>query len=182
MECKITYINPGNRRAFTLVEVMVAMGLSVIIGTAIGLLAFYSARSFVAMTNHTKMTQQSQLALDKMSRDIRQARALTAYATNSLTFQDVNGNNLAYTFDSTARTLVRVRSGVTNLYLTNCDSLQFWIYQHTVISNAFDCYTTAGVSNARVIQVTWTCSSPILGNAKATTDSSESAEFVLRNH
>ena len=182
MECKITYINSRDRKAFTLVEMMVATGLSVMVGTAIALLAFFSSRSFVAMSSYTNMAQQSQLALDKMSRDIRQARALTAYATNSVTFKDINNNSLQYTFDPTARTLIRVSGGVTNQYLANCDSLNFWIYQHTVVSNAFECYVTANLTNARVIQVTWSCSSPILGMQKATTDNSESAEFVLRNH
>ena len=48
-------------------------------------------------------------------------------------------------------------------------------------SNTFDCYDPAYITNARVIQVTWRCSRPILGK-KATTESVQSAKIVLRNH
>src|SRR6185436_2111609 len=108
MECKNSYIKPRGRAAFTLIELMVATALSLVVATAIALLAFFSSRSFVAMTHYTEMGQLSQLALDKMALEIRQAHKLTAYATNSLTFSDVNGNPLQFTYDPTARTLVRV--------------------------------------------------------------------------
>ena len=181
MEYKITSINRG-RSGFTLIELMVAAGLSAVIATAIGLLAFFSSRSFVAMTNYTTLAKQSQLALDKMSKEIRQAKSLTAYATNSITLLDVNNSALRYTFDPGARTLVRVRGGVTNLYLTNCDSMSFWVFQHTVISNTFQCYLPAYVTNSRVVQMTWRCSIPILGMQKANTDNEQSAQIALRNH
>lgn len=179
MECKNTSIS-RRRAGFTLIELMVATALSMVVATAIGLLAFFSSRSFVAMTNYLEMAQFSRLALDKMSMEIRQAGRLTVYATNSLTFQDVNGNPLRFTYDSGSRRLFRISGGVTNTYLTECDALRFWIYQHTVVSNTFDCYAPAYVTNARVIQVNWKCSRPILGT-KATTDSVLSATIVLRN-
>ncbi len=181
MECNATFIRPRDRAAFTLVELLVATALSLVVGTAIATLAYFTSRSFVAMNNYTDMNQRSRLALDKMSEEIRQARTLTAYATNSLTFLDRNGNPLKFTYDATDRTLVRVSGGQTTTYLTDCDALQFWIYQHTVKSNTFNCYDPAYLTNTRVIQVTWKCSRSILGLA-ATTDSAQSAQIVLRNH
>ena len=181
MECKNTYINSRGRAAFTLVELMVATALSLVLGATIAMLAYFSSRSFVAMTHYTEMGQLSQLALDKMSKEIRQARLLTAYSTNSVTLQDVSGNTLRFTYDPTARTLVRSSGGRTNTYLTQCDSLQFKIYQHTAKSNTFDCYDPAYITNARVIQVTWNCSRQILGK-KATTENVQAAKITLRNH
>jgi Tfp pilus assembly protein PilV len=181
MECKNTYINPRGQAAFTLVEVMVAAALSLVIGTAIALVAYYSSRSFVAMSHYTEMGQLSRLALDRMSMEIRQARRLTTYSTNSLTFINADGNPLQFTYNPTARTLVRVSGGKTTTYLKECDALQFWIYQHTMKSNTFDCYDPAYVTNARVIQVVWKCSRPILG-VKATTDNVQSSKIALRNH
>lgn len=180
MECKNTSIDSRRRAAFTLIELMVATALSLVVATAIGLLAFFSSRSFVAMTNYLEMAQFSRLALDKMSMEIRQAGRLTAYTTNSLTFQDVNGNPLRFAYDSGSRRLFRISGGVTNTYLTECDALRFWIYQHTVVSNTFECYTSAFITNARVVRVNWKCSRPILG-IKATTDSVLSATIALRN-
>jgi len=174
----------GSRRqqsAFTLIEVLLASAISLVLAGILAMFFAFSLRSFAAMTNYADMNQRSELALDKMSKDIRQARSLTAYTTNSLTFLDVNNNSLQYAFDSSKGTLVRVSGGVSTTYLTNCDSLSFWIYQHTPISNSFDCYVPGAITNTRVIQVTWHCSRKILGT-KATTESVESATLSLRNH
>ncbi len=151
--------------AFTLVELMVASAL----------------RSFVAMANYTEMNQRSQLALDKMSKEIRQARQLTAFSTNSLTFANADGNPLSFTYTPNTRRLERVSEGQTNTLLSDCDSLQFSIYQHTMKSNSFDCYDVVTVADARVIQMNWKSSRDILGK-KATTESVQSAKIVIRNH
>ena len=181
MECKNTSTRPGRRAAFTLVELMVASSLGLVLMTAVATFSYFSSRSFVTMADYTEMNQQSQYALDKMIKEIRQVRQLTAYATNSLTFLDANTNSLQFTHDATARELRRVSGGQTNTLLTDCDTLQFWIYQHTVISNTFDCYDSANLTNARVIQVTWNCSRNIRGK-KATTDNVQSAKIAIRNH
>ncbi len=172
---------PKRRLAFTLIEVLIASAVSLVLAGILAIFFSFTLRSFAAMTNYADMNQRSQLALDKMSKDIRQARSLTAYSTNSLTFLDANNKTLQYTFDPSKGTLVRVSGGVTTTYLTNCDSLQFWMYQHTPMSNSFNCYVPAAATNARVIQVTWHCSRKILGT-KATTESTESATLSLRNH
>ena len=173
----------GKKRqsAFTLTEVLIASAISLILAGILAVFFAFSLRSFAAMTNYADMNQKSEMALDKMSKDIRQARSLTAYSTNSLTFLDVNNKSLTYTFNTTNGTLVRVSGGVSTTYLTNCDSLQFWIYQHTPISNTFDCYTPSVVANTRVIQMTWHCSRKIMGT-KATTETVESATLSMRNH
>jgi prepilin-type N-terminal cleavage/methylation domain-containing protein len=182
MDCKNTYISARGPAAFTLVELMVAMALSLLVAAAVVMLAYFSSRSFVAMADYTDMNQRSRLALDKMSKDIRQAKLLTSYATNSLTFQDVNGNPLRFTYDPVTRELVRVSGVQTTSYLTNCDSLTFWVYQHTLKPGTFDCYSNVvTLADARVIQVTWICSCSILGT-KATTETMESAQIVMRNH
>jgi prepilin-type N-terminal cleavage/methylation domain-containing protein len=167
--------------AFTLIEVLIASAISLVLASILAIFFSFSLRSFAAMTNYADMNQRSQLALDKMSKDIRQARSLTAYSSNSLTFLDVNNQSLQYTFNPSQGTLARVSGGVTTTYLTNCDSLQFWIYQHTPISNTFDCYNPSVTTNTRVIQMTWHCSRKILGT-KATTETVESATLSLRNH
>ena len=187
MECKNTSTRPGRRDAFTLVELMVASALALVLLTAVATFSYFSSRSFVTMADYTDMNQQSQYALDKMIKEIRQVDQLTACTTNvsgeinSLTFQDANGNSLQFTYDANARELRRVSGGQTNTLLTDCDTLRFWIYQHTMISNTFDCYDPAYVTNARVIQVTWNCSRNIMGK-KATTDNVQSAKIAIRNH
>ena len=181
MECKNTYTSSRGRTAFTLVEMMVASALALVVATAIATLAYFSSRSFMVMANYTNLNQRSQFALDKMSKEIRQARRLTSYSTNSLTFQDANGSPLQFTYNPGARKLVGVSGTNITTYLTECDALKFSIYQHTMKSNTFDCYDPASVASARVIQVNWKCSRLIRGS-KVTTESVQSAKITMRNH
>jgi prepilin-type N-terminal cleavage/methylation domain-containing protein len=173
--------SPIRRRAFTLVEVMVATALAGIALTAMALLSYFTSRSFVAATNYTDMALLSRMALDNMSRAIRQSRQVTAYSTNSITLVDAGGNTVQYTLDPATRTLINVSGGVTNTYLTGCNSLQFWIYQRTPMSNSLTCYTPANVTNAKLVQVTWACSRQIFG-ANVNNEVVESASICLRNH
>ena len=181
MECKNLSIDARRARGFTLVAVMVASAVGVILIAIITSLVFFSARSYVAMSNYTDMGQRSQLALDKMSKEIRQARQLIAYTTNSITLKNFDGTGLAFTYDSQLRTLTRIADGKSTVYLGECDSLYFNVFQHTMKSNTFDCYDPAYLTDARVVQVMWHCSRPILGK-KATTENVQSAKIVLRNH
>jgi len=166
---------------FTLIELMVASSLGLVLATVIALLSFFSTRSFVAMASYTDMNQRSQLALDKMSKEIRQAHSLTAYSKKSLTFANADGVPLSFTYKPSTKQLVRVCGTSTSTLLTDCDSVDFQIYQHTMISNSFDCYNVAEVTNARMIQVNWKNSGKILGK-KATTESVQSAKITIRNH
>lgn len=179
--CIKTHLLNRERSGFTLVEAMFAMATGLVLAAAVAVLYLYSSRSFLALNNYTDMNLLSQLALDKMSKDIRQAKMVTVWTNNSISLTDVNGNALQFTYNPTAKKLVRVSGGVTTTYLTNCDSLNFWIYQHTPISNTFDCYLPANVTNARVVEVTWVTSRTIRGT-KINTESMESAQIAIRNH
>lgn len=181
MECKNTSIDRSRQRGFTLVEITVATGLSTLMAAVMVFLTMFTNRSFVAMDNYTDMDLKNQLALDQISRLIRQARQVTAISTNSLSLLDANGNPLQCIYDPTAKTLTVQASSGTNVYLTICNSLQFWLYQHTPISNTFDCYSSAYPTNARLVQFTWSCSRPLVGT-KVNSETVQSAEVALRNH
>jgi len=166
---------------FTLLEVMVASAIALVVLLVVVSLSWYSGRSFVAVANYVDLDQASQLALDKMSREIRQAHRVTDFSPTSISLLDVDNNPLNFFYDPGARTLGRVSGGQTNVMLTGCDFLQFAKYQHTAISNTFDAYDPAYVTNTRLIQVTWKCSRQILG-AKVNTESVQSAKIALRNN
>ena len=183
MECNGMYIEKRNRGrgAFTLVEVLMAIGISVMVVAAVLALSLFSSRSFVAMTNYTDLGLASQLAMDKFSRELRQACSVTDWRSNSITFLDSNTNSVTFTYDTDRKTLSRSSLGQTNVYLGECDLLQFAIYQHTPISNTFDCYYPAFVTNAKVVQVTWNCSRQTPGVA-ARSDNPQSMKIAIRNH
>ena len=169
----------GKRAGFTLVEMLITTAITLLVAAVISILYFYSSRTFLTLNNYTEMCQRSQLALDKMSKDIRQAKQVTGFTTNGISFTDRDGNSLQFIY--TNGVLNRISGGKTTTYLTNCDSLSFWIYQHTPGSNTFECYAPATLADARVIQITWVCSRSIMGK-KTTTESTESAQIALRNH
>ena len=181
MECKITFTKRRPNAAFTLPEVMVASGLALLALLTLMVLSLYSSHSFAAIANYVNMDQHSQLALDKMSRELRQAHRVTDYSPTSLTFLDANNDSVQFIYDADARSLVRVAGGLTNAYLTDCDSLQFKNGQRTVISNTFDAYPPTYVTDTRLIQVSWICSRKILG-ARLNTESVQSAKIALRNN
>src|SRR5882672_12338236 len=118
MDFKNTFTKNHRRAAYTLVELMVALGLSVLLATVVASLIFFSSRSFATMSNYTEMNQRSQIALDKMSKEIRHASRVTAYNSNSISFIDPEGGKFGFTYDPAKRTLARVSGGQSKIYLT----------------------------------------------------------------
>ena len=171
----------GSQQAFTLMELMVVFALALMAATVLAFFSSFTSRSFVAATNYTDMNLASRRALDQMSMTIRGADLVTAFDTNSITLRDPSNNIIQYAFSPSTRTLNCVSNGQTTAFLTDCDSLQFWLYQRTPKSNTFDCYDPANLYNAKLVQVTWSCSRTILG-AKVNTEMMESAKICMRNH
>jgi hypothetical protein len=178
MDCKIISTK-RSQAAFTLVELAVTCvsGLGLIAGLLSAFL--FSSRSFASLTNYLELDQKTQVALDKMSREIRQVNRLTAYSSTNLTFEDYDLAALQYRYDATAQTLSRIKGGTTETLLTGCDSLRFSIFQRTPNTNTFQPFTTTTATNAKAIELTWNCSRQILGS-KANNESMQSAMIVIR--
>jgi competence protein ComGF len=179
MVCKTTSTKKS-KSAFTLVEMIVTVATGMIVLTALALVFFFSNRSFASLTNYLDLDQKTQVALDKMSREIRQVNQLSSYTSNQLVFEDYDSGKLMYTFDPSLQTLVRKKQGVgSETLLTNCTSLQFSIFQRTPNTNTFQPVTTSTATNAKVIELTWNCSRTILGSS-ANNESMQSAMIVIR--
>ena len=168
----------------TLVEVLVAMGVGSILFVAVGTLAFYSARSFAALSNYVELDNFSRNALDQMSREIRQADALLTGTDHQLVFQVTNPTNgvasqVTFTYDPGTRKLTRTQGGTTTTLLKECDFLKFSIYQRNPIGGTYDQYPTANPATCKLVQMSWICSRNILGK-KANTESVQSAKVVIR--
>lgn len=178
MVCRITFTE-RRRAAFTLLEVVVALSLGLVVLAAILSFFYFSSRSFAAMTNYLDLQQKTQMALDQMSREIRQVTRLTACTSNSVTFQDHDGGALQYTWNAQTKSLTRTKDNATRTLLTGCDSLQFAMFQRTPSNDTFLPYSTASVSSAKLIELRWNCSRTILGT-KANTETIQSAKVVIR--
>jgi prepilin-type N-terminal cleavage/methylation domain-containing protein len=167
------------RGGFTLVEMMVAAAIGVLVTGVAVTLTVFTSRSFVALGNYADLDRSSRLAVDILTDDVRQAKALTSYTTNQLVFQDLTNGTFSYTWDPDARTLTRVYNGASRLLLTRCSSLTFHISQRTP-SNDFGFWPANSVTNAKMIDVSWTCSRPILGQP-VNTESVQTAKIAMRN-
>jgi hypothetical protein len=164
----------------SLIDLLVGTALAGIVLAVLGFLALYGGRSFVAMANYVKLDQYSRNALERMSREIRQCNRLSAWSTNSLTFEDSDGKTLLYSYSSASKQLVRTKDGKQDLrpLLENCTFLQFSIFQRNPISGTYDQYPTATPSTCKLVQLSWICSRSILGGQN--TESVQSAKVVIR--
>ncbi len=174
------------QRAFTITEMWFGMVLGSILGVAMLSFTTYAAKSFAALANYVELEQKSQIALDTMTRDIRQVNCLSNFGTmtlngqtitNSLTFLDSDGQALTYNY--TNQVLLRTKGTVSRMILTNCDTLSFQIYQRNTIPNNYDQYNAGDVTTCKQISVNWICSRTILGS-KLNTESVQTAKIVIR--
>lgn len=186
MDCRIisTTRNSRGRQAFTLVEVVTAAGIAGVLMVAILSMAFFSARSFAALTNYVDLDNHSRNTLDHMLREIRQADQLSYYSSNMISFQHTDPASgsaftVSYVYNPTGRTLTRVQGSISRVLLRECDFLQFSIFQRNPLPGTWDQYPTADVSTCKLVQLSWICSRTILG-ARVNTESVQSAKVVIR--
>ena len=170
----------STRDGMTLVEVMVATAVSSIALLALASVSFISSRNFVAIANYSDLDHDSRDALDRFSQAVRQTKGLLAYSSTSLTFLDFDETPLEFLYDPSAKTLTRIKNGLAEVWLEQCDYLKWDIYQRTPIGGVYDFYPVATtVDTTKIIQVSWICSRKIMGN-KANTESVQSAKIVIR--
>jgi prepilin-type N-terminal cleavage/methylation domain-containing protein len=173
-------------RAFTLVEMMVAIAVSGILLTALLTSSVYSSRSFAALENYVDLEQKSQIALDTMTKDIRQTIALSNYytrtingrlVTNVLSFMDWDGQPLTYSY--TNNSLLKQKGGQDTTLLKNVDFLTFQVYQRNPVGGTYDQFTTSNAAMCKLVSVSWVCTRTILGS-KMNSESVQTAKIVIR--
>ena len=165
----------------TLVEYVVATAITLTVTIAIMSFSIYTSRSLAGMMNYVELENQSRLALDTMTKEIRQTTALTAFTTNSISFQDYDTNTLTYAYSPSDGTLTRTKSGTSKVLLSGCDLLNFSIYQRNTTNGTYDQYPTSlQASNAKVIQMNWVCTRTVTGY-KLNSDTVQTAKIVIRN-
>jgi hypothetical protein len=186
MECNVTSTKRRRAAAFTLVELLVALGLSSIVLLALSQLTFFTARSFAALYNYIELDKYSRNALDQMVYKIRQADSLTTYATNRLVFSYNTTNTLTYQYAADSKqlfeTITTPSGGITRkTLLKGCDALSFTIFQRNSVSGTYDQFPATLTNNAaKLVQLSWTCSRTLLGS-RVNTESVQSAKIVIRN-
>ncbi|MEO6036116.1 MAG: prepilin-type N-terminal cleavage/methylation domain-containing protein [Verrucomicrobiota bacterium] len=183
-------IRPRRTAAFTLVEMMMALAIGGIVLAVVGTLSIWSGRSFAAMANYTDLDNASRNALDRLTREIRQVQGLNSYSDDSvqkeLSLIDSDGQPLYFRYNKSGRTLTRVKSGISQTLLRDCNLLNFNLYQRNNVSNTFNQFQVANGTNAsltcKVIQVNWVCSRKLFPTELLNSESIQTAKIVIRHH
>lgn len=167
---------------FTLVELMLSLGLGSL-GMGCALAGFLVVSKSLASTgNYVDLNRSSMIALEEMTRDIRQASSLTNFATNQLVFIGADSNTLTFTWSPDTRILTKSTGGETKTLLKNCDFLNFDIFQRNPkLDNTFG-FVSASNNPAicKLVSVTWRCSRPIMQES-LNTESIQTAKITMRN-
>ncbi|HEV7925798.1 MAG TPA: hypothetical protein VGR14_10595 [Verrucomicrobiae bacterium] len=176
---------PGTKHrlsAFTLLELMLGMGLGAFVLAAACSFFIFCSKSMAGLSNYYDLDRTSRNALDVMTANIRQAHHLVGFATNQLVFTNENGTSFSYTYNSHNQTLVSTNNGLSSVLLTNCDIMNFYLYSGVNTNSTFGFFTTTNLANAKLIEVQWHCYRPTYGaHTNANTENIQSAQIVVRN-
>jgi prepilin-type N-terminal cleavage/methylation domain-containing protein len=149
-------------RGWTLVEMMVAVGLFSIAGAALMTLYVYSIKSFASLANYALLDMQNRQAMDLLTKELRQARYIKSYSSNSvgnsLTFRNGDGYDVSYNFNEAKKVMIRQVNGSTTMILTNCDLLSFSLFQRNPMENSYGLFPVASgnwTQTVKVVQLTW---------------------------
>jgi len=165
---------------FTLLEILVSIGIAGLILSLVMPLVIYSGKSFAGMANYVEMNANTVGAMDQLTRDIRQAVRLTSFATNQIVLNDSTNGSLTFTFATNA-TFVRTQGSKTNVLLRGVSSGSFAMYQRTTVSNSYNQFAATNVMDCKLISVQWKCSRSNPGSA-TNSESDQSARIVIRKN
>lgn len=191
MNLRIAAAARDRRAAWTLVETMVVVGIGSLIMASLMQTWLFTARSFVAMGNYVDLDQASRNALDRMSRDIRQAKVFspTYSQTNYLVFTNLDSSFFCYLWDPQTKQVSKLTGNYsggnfvniqTNCLMTGCDYFSFRIWQRNPATGfTFPYSATADPVNTKLVDISWRCIRRVLNQFN--TESVQTARIVLRN-
>lgn len=176
----------------SLVEVMVASGLSTIVLAVVAVLIVFAVRSFAALANYQSLDQASSATADTMSREIRMASSVVSFqnvgATKWIVFANTNASpayTIRYEWTDANRTLTVQRSdeGAAEVLLTGCERWDFTFQQRTPLQGPTFGFSTNMINQAecKLVTMAWKCSRTLNGTGLFNTESVQTAQIVLRN-
>lgn len=180
MGCRITFSRkPGRARGFTLIEVLFATLIVMLMLLTLAGFTMFTSLSFASLYNYIELDDRNRVAIDQITRDVRQANRVTDFTETRLVLEDSELVAITYEYNAGTHELARTRSGASKVLLTECDWLKFKIGQRNLIGGTYDVFETATPATAKVVNVSWVCSRKIRGN-KVNTESVQTARIVIR--
>lgn len=168
----------SGRSAFGLVEFLISMVLGAIVVGATLTLFSASNKQMARMLNYCDLNVKSQMAIDSLTRDIRNANRVMAYTSYSLQLEDADGLPITYALDTARGELNRTKNGVSKVLLRGCESLTFTLGKRNP-AGTFGSFPASSPAECKVINVSWKCYRTLLGR-KETTENMTTANIVLR--
>lgn len=166
-------------------EMMVAVAIFSLAVAGAGSLFMFGLKSLASLANYSYLNKENRTAMDKLTREIRQARQVTGYTTNSITILNGDGHAVTYTFQPSARQMLRTANdgSGTQVLLENCSLLSFQLFQRNPISGTYDVYPVAAGNwqqTVKVIQLTWKTSRTLNGTPVVNSEDIQTARIVIR--
>jgi hypothetical protein len=165
---------------------MVATAVFTIAGAALGTLFLYSIKSFASLANYAVLDSENRYAMDAMSKEIRQAKAVTGYTSNSLgnslTISDINNQPVTFSFNAQQKQLVRTSGGSSSVLLTNCNLLNFTLFQRNPSNGNYGVFPLASgnwTQSVKVVQLTWKTSRHV-PSGPVNSENIQTARIVIR--
>jgi hypothetical protein len=161
---------------------LVAAGIASILFLAVCGFSMFCSRSFAALYNYVDLDDVNRVAIDQLTRDVRQCNRVAYFNTNgcALGLQDADGVTISYFYNPSQHTLTRSKGFQSTVILKECDKLTFSLGQRNTDVGGYDVFPVAtDISVAKVINVSWVCSRTLFGR-KENTESVQTARIVIR--
>ena len=159
---------------------LVSAGVGSIFIAAMVSLYAYSMRSFGAMANYADFNRRSRTASDFLSRDIRCAPSVVSMTNNQIVLSASDGTNISYTYDSTSRTVTRVKGNDSRVLLRNVAWVAFALYQAPATNAAYNVFSTATAASAKLVGFQWSCAQLLVG-PESNSEDVQTAIVSMRN-
>jgi hypothetical protein len=139
-------------------------------------MSIISAQNFVATSNYVNMDTKSRDAMDRISREIRNAtQVMTVTPNTSLVLTNANKQTaINITYNSTSNYLTLTTNQVTTATLTGCTNFSLQVL------NRDSQISTNPPVDGKIVNMSWKCSRHIIGS-QFNTEVVQTAQVVLRN-
>ena len=179
----------SGREGFTLVELVVSMGLSAMVFAAILSGFTFLGRSLTRLVNTQDQEAKHRRAFYLFSQDVSSAIQVISGSDRTLTLK-LSGSggatpNVSYEFDTVAGTLTRIDNASSTVLLTNLTAFDFNYFNATGAALALDSSAPTpskpGVLGVKEIELSFTSAAGSLASGVQTHYTSVSPRLLLRN-
>jgi len=134
-----------NNKGFSLVELLVAIGLAILVITAASLAYFSGIKAWVRSENQVDVQQNLRIAMNTLSNEIQMADTIDIYiAEKKITLLYDDGSTRSYYYDSASKEIRLAKSNSTvAMYISGCD----FGYSNNLISISLTTEALQGVKS-----------------------------------